>query len=236
MWHNDLCGSVMVATASWFQRCCWRWSRFTWWFQACAERWFSTFRARTHWQGNMPLCIIICFDSIIITLFWRFSPTNEKKYGGQEIISNSVERWILCGLCSSSKCVLWKKLNLNSMENSVGGRKMSLRDILTKSSLSILINRQCKWHQLGLQLCRFTIFDIEWWWRSQDVKENAVLVYMKGVPDAPQCGFSAMVVRILDEYGTIYSSFPFWLLLIRLLELSTSYSTTKFSCCFCPTQ
>ena len=30
------------------------------------------------------------------------------------------------------------------------------------------------------------------------------MVYMKGVPDAPQCGFSAMVVRILDEYGTVF--------------------------------
>lgn len=27
---------------------------------------------------------------------------------------------------------------------------------------------------------------------------------MKGVPEAPQCGFSAMVVRILDEYGTVF--------------------------------
>ena len=38
---------------------------------------------------------------------------------------------------------------------------------------------------------------------TQDVKENPVMVYMKGVPQAPQCGFSAMVVRILESYGTI---------------------------------
>jgi len=31
---------------------------------------------------------------------------------------------------------------------------------------------------------------------TQDVKQNPVMVYMKGVPQAPQCGFSAMVVRI----------------------------------------
>lgn len=39
---------------------------------------------------------------------------------------------------------------------------------------------------------------------KQDVKENQVMVFMKGVPQAPQCGFSAMVVRILDEYGTVF--------------------------------
>jgi len=39
---------------------------------------------------------------------------------------------------------------------------------------------------------------------TQDVKENPVMVYMKGVPQAPQCGFSAMVVRILEEHGTIF--------------------------------
>jgi monothiol glutaredoxin len=34
------------------------------------------------------------------------------------------------------------------------------------------------------------------------------MVYMKGVPEAPQCGFSAMVVRILDEYGTVSHTMP----------------------------
>ena len=35
------------------------------------------------------------------------------------------------------------------------------------------------------------------------------MVYMKGVPEAPQCGFSAMVVRILDEYGKDTNSHQF---------------------------
>jgi monothiol glutaredoxin len=34
------------------------------------------------------------------------------------------------------------------------------------------------------------------------VAQNAVLVYMKGTPTAPQCGFSNMVCRILDGHGT----------------------------------
>ncbi|CAK9219900.1 unnamed protein product [Sphagnum troendelagicum] len=41
---------------------------------------------------------------------------------------------------------------------------------------------------------------------QKDIKENPVMVYMKGVPEAPQCGFSAMVVRILAEHGVKYKS------------------------------
>ncbi|MQM18808.1 hypothetical protein Taro_051801, partial [Colocasia esculenta] len=36
---------------------------------------------------------------------------------------------------------------------------------------------------------------------EKDVKENPVMIYMKGVPDAPRCGFSALAVRVLKEYG-----------------------------------
>ncbi|XP_022723343.1 monothiol glutaredoxin-S15, mitochondrial [Durio zibethinus] len=36
---------------------------------------------------------------------------------------------------------------------------------------------------------------------EQDVKENPVMIYMKGVPDFPQCGFSSLAVRVLKQYG-----------------------------------
>jgi hypothetical protein len=35
---------------------------------------------------------------------------------------------------------------------------------------------------------------------EKDIKDNSVMVYMKGVPDAPECGFSSMVCKILDGY------------------------------------
>lgn len=35
----------------------------------------------------------------------------------------------------------------------------------------------------------------------QDVKENPVMIYMKGIPEAPQCGFSALAVKVLQQYG-----------------------------------
>lgn len=38
------------------------------------------------------------------------------------------------------------------------------------------------------------------------VKNNKVVVFMKGVPDAPKCGFSNAVVQILRMHGVQYDS------------------------------
>jgi monothiol glutaredoxin len=36
---------------------------------------------------------------------------------------------------------------------------------------------------------------------AQEVKDNDVVVYMKGTPVFPQCGFSAAVVQVLNHLG-----------------------------------
>ena len=36
---------------------------------------------------------------------------------------------------------------------------------------------------------------------AKTVAENPVVVFMKGVPDQPRCGFSAVTVQILDHLG-----------------------------------
>ncbi|GAM05302.1 MAG: Grx4 family monothiol glutaredoxin [Pseudomonadota bacterium] len=36
------------------------------------------------------------------------------------------------------------------------------------------------------------------------VTDNEIVVFMKGVPAAPQCGFSAGVVKVLDAIGRPY--------------------------------
>ena len=36
---------------------------------------------------------------------------------------------------------------------------------------------------------------------ARTVAENPVVVFMKGVPDQPKCGFSSVVVQILDHLG-----------------------------------
>ncbi len=41
---------------------------------------------------------------------------------------------------------------------------------------------------------------------QQDINENPVLLYMKGTPEFPQCGFSAAVVEILEGLQISYAS------------------------------
>lgn len=41
---------------------------------------------------------------------------------------------------------------------------------------------------------------------QQDVDGNDVLLYMKGSPDFPQCGFSALVVNVLNQYDIPYKA------------------------------
>ena len=41
---------------------------------------------------------------------------------------------------------------------------------------------------------------------AQTVSENPVVLFMKGTADQPQCGFSALVVQILDHLGVDYAT------------------------------
>jgi monothiol glutaredoxin len=36
---------------------------------------------------------------------------------------------------------------------------------------------------------------------AQTVTQNPVVLFMKGVPEQPRCGFSALVVQVLDHLG-----------------------------------
>ncbi len=39
---------------------------------------------------------------------------------------------------------------------------------------------------------------------DNEIKKNDVVLFMKGTPNAPQCGFSGQVVQILDYLGLDY--------------------------------
>ena len=39
---------------------------------------------------------------------------------------------------------------------------------------------------------------------DNEVKGNDVVLFMKGTPQFPQCGFSAQVIQILDHLGVAY--------------------------------
>ncbi|XP_027344528.1 monothiol glutaredoxin-S15, mitochondrial-like isoform X2 [Abrus precatorius] len=41
---------------------------------------------------------------------------------------------------------------------------------------------------------------------EHDVNGNPVMVYMKGVPDFPQCGFSSLAVKVLKHYDVPISA------------------------------
>jgi monothiol glutaredoxin len=38
------------------------------------------------------------------------------------------------------------------------------------------------------------------------IRENEVLLFMKGVPEAPRCGFSMRVVQMLEQLGVEYGA------------------------------
>jgi monothiol glutaredoxin len=40
---------------------------------------------------------------------------------------------------------------------------------------------------------------------TQQIQNNPVIVYMKGTPDFPQCGFSSRVVSVLESYGVPFA-------------------------------
>jgi monothiol glutaredoxin len=42
---------------------------------------------------------------------------------------------------------------------------------------------------------------------QNDISENDVVLFMKGTPVFPQCGFSAAVVQILTDVGVKFKSF-----------------------------
>ena len=41
---------------------------------------------------------------------------------------------------------------------------------------------------------------------KETVTNNDIVLYMKGTPDFPQCGFSSTVVQIFDYLGASYAS------------------------------
>lgn len=41
---------------------------------------------------------------------------------------------------------------------------------------------------------------------QQDITANPVMLYMKGTPQFPQCGFSSRVIQILNHLGVKYNT------------------------------
>jgi monothiol glutaredoxin len=41
---------------------------------------------------------------------------------------------------------------------------------------------------------------------EEQVKKNKIILYMKGTPSFPMCGFSAATIQVLDSYNVQYES------------------------------
>src|SRR5918992_662665 len=56
------------------------------------------------------------------------------------------------------------------------------------------------------------------------IRENKVLLFMKGTPEAPQCGFSMRVVNVLESYGVEYAALDVLPALQPLREVTAEIS------------
>jgi monothiol glutaredoxin len=59
---------------------------------------------------------------------------------------------------------------------------------------------------------------------SELIQEHPVLLFMKGVPEAPQCGFSMRVVGVLDALNVDYGAIDVLPALQPLREVTTELS------------
>jgi monothiol glutaredoxin len=56
------------------------------------------------------------------------------------------------------------------------------------------------------------------------IRENPVLLFMKGTPEAPQCGFSMRLVGVLENYGVEYAALDVLPALQPLREVTAELS------------
>jgi len=56
------------------------------------------------------------------------------------------------------------------------------------------------------------------------IEENEVLLFMKGTPSAPRCGFSMRTVQVLDQMGVEYGAIDVLPALQPLREVTTEIS------------
>lgn len=58
----------------------------------------------------------------------------------------------------------------------------------------------------------------------QAIADNEVLVFMKGTPEAPRCGFSMRTVQVLESMGVQYGAIDVLPVLQPLREVTTEIS------------
>src|SRR3954462_8487556 len=56
------------------------------------------------------------------------------------------------------------------------------------------------------------------------IRDNQILLFMKGTPEQPQCGFSMRVVNLLESYGIEYAALAVLPALQPLREVTAEIS------------
>src|SRR3954466_8525058 len=56
------------------------------------------------------------------------------------------------------------------------------------------------------------------------IRDNPILLFMKGTPEAPQCGFSLRTVNVLESYGVEYAALDVLPALQPLREVTAQIS------------
>jgi monothiol glutaredoxin len=56
------------------------------------------------------------------------------------------------------------------------------------------------------------------------IRDNPILLFMKGTPEAPQCGFSMRTVNVLESYGVEYAALDVLPALQPLREVTAEIS------------
>jgi monothiol glutaredoxin len=59
---------------------------------------------------------------------------------------------------------------------------------------------------------------------EQAIEQNSVLLFMKGTPDAPRCGFSMRTVGVLEQLGVEYGAIDVLPVLQPLREVTAELS------------
>ncbi|KAL6848015.1 hypothetical protein ACP4OV_022143 [Aristida adscensionis] len=117
------------------------------------------------------------------------------------LVSNGLLRGLMRSCRASSTAIMSRPATLQFMNysSSLGGAPNANGDSTTRVAADPDTHEDFQPTSKSLNM---SFDDIV----AQDIKENPVLIYMKGYPDAPRCGFSALAVKVLQQYGVPISA------------------------------
>lgn len=109
-------------------------------------------------------------------------------YGSFDILS---DEWVRNSLKAFSNWPTYPQLYINA--TLVGGLDV-VKELHADGGLVSMVPKECIEVDINIRLKQLTT-------------ENRVMLFMKGMPDAPQCGFSSKAIKMLRECGASFGYF-----------------------------